>query len=202
MILEGSYGKLNAKQREKLGNVFLSNERLIKIVNDLLNISKIEIGKMELTKSTVSLIKILNECYEEMKTASEKRGLELIWKEPSEKIPDISIDENKIRQVITNLLDNAIKYTNDGRIVLSLYKKGLYLYISVKDTGDGLRADEVGKLFQGFSRGTAGIDMFIEGTGLGLYVARKYLELHRGRIWAESDGKGKGSTFILELPIV
>jgi len=107
----------------------------------------------------------------------------------------------RIKQVVKTLLDNAIKYTEKGGITMTAKKYGEKVLISVSDTGVGLDKNDIEKAFQGFSRGTAGIDLFIEGTGLALYIAKKILELHRGRIWAESKGKGKGSTFYVELPI-
>jgi signal transduction histidine kinase len=201
MILEGDYGKLSQKAKKALENVFQSNERLIRIVNDLLNISRIELGKMELQKSPTNIKELLQSCYQELKPQAEKKNLKLIFKPQKQKLPPLNIDELKIRQVILNLIDNAIRYTKKGKIEINLKRKPKSILISIKDTGEGLTREEQKHIFEGFTRGSAGINFFIEGAGLGLYVAKKYLDLHKGKIWAESPGKGKGSTFYVELPI-
>lgn len=201
MILEGDYGKIEKRAKEKLENVFYSNERLIRIVNDLLDISKIELGKMELKKSPCQIEDILDSCYQEMKPEIKKKNLRFIFKKPETPLAKIEVDELKIRQVILNLIDNAIRYTRQGKIELCLEKKPDSILIFIRDTGEGLTKEEQKEIFQGFTRGSAGIDFFIEGAGLGLYVAKKYLDLHNGKIWAESKGKGKGSVFYVELPI-
>jgi len=201
MILEGDYGKLSQKMGKSLKNVFVSNERLIKIVNDLLNISRVELGKMELEKTRIQIENLIQSCSEEMKTEAEKKNLNLIYKKPKTKLPKLNIDELKIRQVITNLIDNAIRYTKKGKIEISPVKKKNSILIKINDTGEGLTKEEQQHIFEGFTRGSAGIDFFIEGAGLGLYVAKKYLDLHQGKMWAESSGKGKGSTFYVEIPV-
>ncbi len=201
MMLEGSYGQLPGKAKEKLRNVFISNERLIRIVNDLLNISKIELGKMELEKQPIQIEDLIQSCWEEIRIEADKKGLNLIFEKPKEALPLLMIDSLKMRQVILNLVDNAIKYTQKGEVRIKVEKKENSILISIKDTGEGLTEEERKNIFEGFTRGSAGITYFIEGTGLGLYVAKKFLELHGGKIWAESEGKGKGSTFYVKLPI-
>jgi len=201
MLIEGSYGQISEKTREKLINVFQSNERLIRIVNDLLSISKIELGKMELDLSLCQIEDLIQSCYEEMRIEAEKKGLKFIFEKPKTPLPKIKIDSLKIRQVILNLIDNAIRYTPEGEITIKLQMVNGKLQIVVKDTGEGLTKEEQRDIFEGFTRGSAGIAYFIEGAGLGLYLAKKFLELHQGKIWAESKGKGKGSTFFVELPM-
>jgi len=201
MILEGSYGKLPEKAKQKLENVFISNERLIDIINDLLDISKAELGKMELNKKSLQIEDLITSVYEEMKIRAEEKHLQFILEKPPVPLPKIEVDELKIRQVISNVVDNALKYTQEGKIEIKVNRTDSIIQVSVADTGAGLTPEEIKAVFGGFARGSAGIDFFIEGTGLGLYVAKKYLELHKGKIWAESEGKGKGSTFYIELPI-
>lgn len=111
------------------------------------------------------------------------------------------MDSLKIRQVILNLIDNATRYTQKGEIEIQANKTNTKILISVRDTGEGLTKEEKGKIFEGFTRGAVGIAYWIEGAGLGFYVAKKYVDLHRGKIWAESKGKGKESTFYFELPV-
>ncbi len=110
-------------------------------------------------------------------------------------------DQGKLRQVILNIVDNAIKYTREGEITLKLKKLDEQEEIRISDTGEGMDEKELNSLFQMFSRATAGTQLHTEGTGLGLYVAKQFIEMHAGKIWAESKGKGKGSTFIIQLPI-
>ncbi len=190
MILGGDYGKIAKEMKKDLANVFSLNEQLIRIINDLLDISKIELGKMEVKKTKNQIENLLQGCCEEMKLKAEEKKLQFIFKKPKNPLPELNIDELKIRQVITNLIDNAIRYTQKGSIT-----------ISVKDTGAGLTKEEQKHIFKGFSRGTAGKSLSAEGAGLGLHIAKKYLDLHQGRIWAQSSGKGKGSTFYVEIPI-
>jgi len=201
MMMEGSYGNPPQKMKGKLNGVFQSSERLIRIINDLLNISKVELGKIEVNKSPVQLEELIQSSFEEMKIEAEKKKIKLTFEKPKPPLPQVNIDQLKIRQVILNLIDNAIRYTQKGKIELKVEKVNSVIRFSVKDTGEGLTEKEQKDIFTGFVRGSAGINYFIEGAGLGLYVAKKFLELHQGKIWAVSEGKGKGSTFFVELPI-
>jgi len=201
MIIEGTYGELPPKIKERMKNIFYSNERLIKIINDLLSISKIELGKMELEKTPIQIEDLVQSCYNEMEIEAKKKGLKFIFEKPETPLPKIELDSLKIRQVILNLIDNAIRYTQQGEINLKLVKTNSSILFLVKDTGGGLTKEEEKDIFEGFTRGSAGLNFFIEGSGLGLYIAKKFLELHNGKIWAESQGKNKGSTFYLELPL-
>ena len=201
LLVERTYGEINEKEEKVLGNIFKSNERLIKMVGEMLDISKIDLGKMELEKKKVQIDEMVGSVYQEMLIKAKDKKLKLIFNKPKVKIPKILIDELKIRQVVQNLIDNAIKYTEKGSIKLDIGKKEDSIIISVKDTGAGLNPKDKESVFNSFSRGSAGLDLFIEGTGLGLYIARKYMDLHNGKIWAESDGPGKGSTFFVKLLI-
>lgn len=201
MMLEGSYGSISDKVKEKLANVLQSNERLLKLVNDLLDISRIELGKMEIERELVQIEDLLQSCVDELKVEAEKKKLKLIFEKPKELLPKINIDSLKIRQVILNLIDNAIKYTSEGEIKVKVTRKNSTILISVQDTGEGLTKEEQKSIFEGFVRGRAGINLWVQGTGIGLWLARKYLELHQGKIWSKSFGKGKGSVFFVELPI-
>ena len=200
VILEGDYGKPPEKMEKALENVFQASERLVRIVNDLLNVSRIELGKMETKKEKAQVEELIESCYQEMQLAAKKKDLDLVFQKPKTLLPKINIDKLKIRQVILNLIDNAIRYTKEGTITLNVQRKPSSILISVRDTGEGLTKEERESLFEEFIRGSAGRNLFIEGAGLGLFVAKKYLELHQGKIWAESPGKGKGSTFYIELP--
>jgi len=202
MTLEGDYGKVPPKIKTVLGNVFTASQRLVKIVGDLLDVSKIDLGEMKLEKNTVQIEDLLKSCHEEMKLKATGKGLKIIYKKSSSPLPEVQIDELKIRQVILNLIDNAIRYTIKGQIVISVEKKNNHILVKIADTGVGLSKNEQKDVFEGFTRGSAGINHFTEGAGLGLYVSKKYLDLHKGKIWCKSPGKDKGSTFFVELPII
>jgi signal transduction histidine kinase len=200
MILEGSYGNLPEKVKKPMENVYQSNERLIKLVNDILSVSKIEAGEMEMNWEREDLREIIKEVISELSIKAKEKNLYLNFEEPKE-FPKVLLDREKIRQVILNLVDNAIRYTQKGGVTVKLQIANVKLQIVVSDTGEGLTKEEREKIFERFSRGTAGTKFWTEGAGLGLYIARKFVEMHKGRIWAESEGRGKGSTFYVELPM-
>lgn len=131
---------------------------------------------------------------------AQENGLEIIL-EKEGIFKEVSIDPIKIRQVIFNVIDNAIKYSEEGKIGVSLKQDSKRCLVTVKDSGAGMTKEEVEHVFKRFTRGRAGIDKWIQGTGLGLYLAKQYVELHKGRIWAESEGVGKGSRFFIEIPV-
>jgi len=201
MVLEGTYGQLAEKIYKPLENVYQSNERLIRLVNDLLNLSRLDAGKIEFSPTLTSLEEMVSSIVEELRINAERKGLYMKMIKPSESLPKIMADQDKLRQVILNIVDNAIKYTKEGGITLELKKLDEREEVRVSDTGEGIDKEELNSLFQMFSRATAGTQLHAEGTGLGLYVARQFIEMHGGKIWAESKGKGKGSAFIIQLPI-
>jgi signal transduction histidine kinase len=201
MVLEGTYGGISERVRKVLENVYQSNERLIKLVNAFLDVSRIELGREELKLERVSIEDLISETISEIEIEAKKKNLYLKFERPKIALPKILIDRGRIKEVLMNILDNAIKYTQKGGIDIKLQIVNGRLQIVVADTGEGLTKEEISRLFESFSRGTAGAKFWTEGVGLGLYVSRKFVELHGGKIWAESEGKGKGSTFYIELPM-
>lgn len=201
MLLEGDYGKLEKEQKEALSNVYQSGERLIKLTDELLDISRIELGKMNLNIIKTQIEILLQSCCEELNQRAKEKNLTLIFYPPKIFLPKVKIDELKIRQVILNLIDNAIRYTKQGKIEIVLKQKEKLILIAIRDTGDGLTEKETKQIFERFTRGSAGSAYFADGAGLGLYVAKKYIDIHQGKIWAVSPGKGRGATFFVELPI-
>jgi len=201
MMREKIYGKPPEKMERPLENIYTSNERLIKLVNDLLNVSRIEAGRMEMKLEKSSLEEIITSVVEELKNVAKEKNIYLKWEKPKKPLPKISVDKDKIRQVIMNVADNAIRYTEHGGVIIKCKMKNEKCEIEVSDTGVGLTKYELSKMFESFSRGAAGTRLYTEGVGLGLYVARRFVEMHKGKIWAESKGKDKGSTFYIELPI-
>jgi signal transduction histidine kinase len=201
MILENSYGDIPKEMDQPLKNVYASNERLIKLVNDILNISKIEAGKMEMEWEKASLEEMILDIINELKVKADTKKLYLKYEKPEIPVPAITIDKTKIRQVILNIIDNSIKYTEHGGTTVKIQNLKSKVQIIVSDTGIGLEKSDIPRLFESFSRGRNGSIGRAEGTGLGLYIARRFIEMHQGKIWVESEGKGKGSRFFIELPI-
>jgi len=201
MVLEGSYGQVSDRVKKVLEKVYQSNERLIKLVNSFLDVSKIELGREELKLEEVSIEDLISETISEIEIEAKKKNLYLNFERPKISLPRILIDRGKIKEVLMNVLDNAIRYTQEGGITVKLKTQNSKLKIIISDTGEGLTKEEISKLFKSFSRGEAGTKFWTEGAGLGLYLARKFVEMHGGKIWAESEGKGKGSTFYIELPM-
>ncbi len=204
MIDEGIYGPVPEKVHEILHKVDESNERLIRLVNSLLDISRLELGRMEFDFQETDIEEMLENIVDEFHIAARKKGLSLVFEHPKEELPKILIDPFKIRQVFLNLVDNAIKYTYEGKVTVKAKLINNHgrekIQISVSDTGMGIAKKEKDEIFKIYRRGT-GVRLFPEGSGVGLYVAKKLVESHKGKIWAKSQGKGKGSTFYVELPV-
>jgi len=203
MFLERDYGPLSKEITPPMHNVYESNERLVKLVNSLLNLSRLEAGRIVIEKTKFSMERLITSLVQSFATQLRGKPIELKFQKPKTKIPDIYVDKEKVTEVISNLFDNAIKYTPKGNIVANLeYKKSENkILITVSDTGEGMSKEEITKLFKSFSRAGAGNKHWTDGAGLGLYVAKRFITMHKGKIWAESPGKGHGSTFLIELPV-
>ena len=203
MLLEGSYGKLVPEQEEVLNKVYTSNERLVTLVEDLLNVSRIESGRMEFKLENAQLADVCQEVFDTFVLRAKEHDLYLEYKKPETALPEIFIDKVKVREVISNLVDNALKYTPDGKggVTMKVEELGENLRVTISDTGIGVPATELPYLFAKFSRGKDIGRLNTGGTGLGLYVGKAMIENNGGKIWAESDGEGKGSRFIIELPL-
>ena len=200
MVLEGSFGKLQKETEEALRNVYESNERLIVLVNDLLNITRIEAGKLEYKPIKTDLDKLINSVVNELKITAEKKRLDMKYTDKN--LPYVLIDPGKIRQVLINLIDNAIKYTPHGEVVIKTsVRNKKEIVIEVRDTGIGISKDKMEHLFEWLSRGKGALRLDAGGFGLGLYIAKKIIERAGGKVWAESPGENKGSTFAFSLPI-
>ncbi len=201
LMLEGSYGVVSTKMQDALDKVYLINGHLASLVDDLLDISRIESGKVEYHFIPLSLELIVSEIADMFAVLARSRGVSLELVSPKKPLPKLPLDESKIREVVSNLIDNALKYTERGRVKVSFESHARSVRLIVEDTGAGIAAEDMPRLFEKFirSRNTSVID--VSGTGLGLYVSRNFIEAHGGRIWAESEGLGRGSRFIVELPI-
>lgn len=203
LILEGSYGKVSPEVQDVLNKVYASNDRIVQLVENLLNISRIESGRIQYQFEKSSIETILKDLSDMFFVMTKNRNLTLSFTLPKEKLPLVYMDAAKIREVISNLIDNALKYTEKGGIEVILEQRGSMARVTVADTGMGVEASMMPHLFSKFIRGSKEASrMNVAGTGLGLYVGRSFIEAHHGKIWIESEGLGKGSKFIIELPIV
>lgn len=221
LILEGTYGEVNQGIAEPINKIYASNERLVQLVEELLNISKIESGKMEFNFEKHRIEDIVKDLSDTFVILAKDKKLYFNTELPEEHTPEVEIDTSKIREVISNLIDNSIKYTRRGgvNVKVELVKNATWkvkhqfksekpvimdgdaVKITVSDTGIGIPKDDLSYLFSKFSRGRDTKRLHANGTGLGLYVGKNIIEAHHGKIWAESEGAEKGSRFIIELPL-
>jgi len=199
MLSEGAFGSLDSKQDEAIKRIYTSAQGLTNIVEDLLNVSKIEQGGMKYEFSPTSLSAIVTTLYNEMKVPAESKSLEFSLEMDSHDQYIVSADATKIKQVFLNLVDNSIKYTPKGFVKIFLKREGANIVFSVLDSGMGISPETRAKLFEKFSRGEGG-KTNTGGSGLGLYLAQQIARAHKGDVTIESPGLGKGSTFIVTLP--
>ena len=203
MLLEGSFGAVSETLQKPLDTIFKSSDRLVRIIEDFLTISRIEQNRLVYTFATADLRKIVSELAEDFKQAAEARNLAFSFAVTDEGDYRAQIDEGKIVQVISNVIDNALKYTPRGSVAVTLgMTDGKTARVCVKDTGVGMDEETKKIIFEKFTRAKDANAVSTTGTGLGLYVAHELITAHKGRIWVESGGKGKGSTFCIELPLM
>ena len=234
LVLDQHFGKLNEQQAEYLTDVHQSSKHLLSLINDILDLSKVEAGKLELELSDVELMPVLKNSLVMVKEKAMKHGITLT--STTDSIPDaIKADERKIKQIIYNLLSNAVKFTDDGGKIgvdarrancivqrdvglddpefLQIIGDGIKVEdgerklliecvkISVSDTGIGLKLADQERIFNPFEQADGSSSRRYQGTGLGLSLTKRLVQLHGGRIWVESEGEGKGSTFSFLIPI-
>ncbi len=202
MILEGDFGELVPTVKEAVEKIYKSTQDLVVVVGDYLDVSRIEQGRMQYDFSNFDLKELVGTVVNELRPSLEKANLTMTFDSTPGILYMVNADKGKIKQVIGNIIDNSIKYTPKGGIHVWLSPKpnGKVL-ISISDTGVGIHPDVIPKLFAKFTRAPNASETNILGTGLGLYVAKKMVEAHNGRVWAESPGPGKGSTFFIELDL-
>lgn len=202
LILEGSYGKVPAVIQDVLNKVYTVNSRLVQLVEDLLNISRIEAGRIQYDFELTHLEPLVAGVVDMFLLVAKSKNLTLKIQLPKEPLPQLTIDPNKIKEALSNIIDNALKYTKEGGVTVSVSADVDTVRIIVADTGIGIHPGDHSRLFEKFTRSKETSRMVVSGTGLGLYVGKSFVEAHGGKISAESDGQDKGSRFIIELPII
>ena len=200
MMLEGDLGKISPTQRAVLREAFSSSERMVRLINDFLNVSRLQTGKFTIDKQSVDIAQILRDEVSLLKVVADQRSVEMVLK-IDKKIPSLAVDSEKIRQVMLNMIDNAIYYSNPHKkVVITLKSSGKMIEFSVKDSGIGVSKSEQTNLFGKFFRGTNAKKRRPDGTGVGLFLAKKVILSHDGEMIFESE-EGKGSTFGFRLPV-
>lgn len=220
MLRNEDLGKINLKQREVLDQVYQSNERLLTLVNDLLEVSRIDEVRLKVKIAPCQIEKIIDEAVGNLAVKIREKRFDFVWKKPALPLPKVLADKDRILQVLLNILGNAVKFTPaSGKIEVSvlptnkiappavLKKYGFvqkdkkYVLVSVSDTGLGIPKVEQKKMFTRFFRGSNVQKVQIEGTGLGMVIVFEIIKLHNGAIWFESE-EGIGTTFYFTLPVV
>lgn len=203
MALHKSDIKLSEKMEKYLIRILISTERMIKLVNDLLNVSRIEANKLEINLESVDMMSVVKDVFDEV-YYSKSQDKDIKFTVLEQPLPKVLADPEKLREVLLNLIGNAVKYTDSGgSIIVSFFTDGRVLEISVKDSGIGISKEDLGRLFTRFGRLDNSYVSFSTsgGTGLGLYISKSLIELMNGRIRAYSEGPGKGTTFTFSLPV-
>ena len=200
MVLEGDLGDITPEQRQVLEQAFESSQRMVGVIGDVLDVSRIQTGKFMLEPTTINIADLIPEEIEQLADTAEKRGIKLMYEKP-DSMPTIEADENKLRQVMMNFIDNAIYYSPaGGKVTVRVIKEPGAIVFKVIDTGIGVPAAERPKLFTKFFRATNARLQRPDGTGIGLYMAKKVVVAHGGAIIFETVD-GKGSTFGFRLPL-
>ncbi|MBC8178454.1 MAG: response regulator [Desulfobacteraceae bacterium] len=223
LLQNQTFGKLNEKQQKYMANIVSSSRRLLSLINDILDLSKVEAGKMELEPASLNIKNLLENSLVLVKEKAMRHGITLDCDIPDQlETLDIRADEQKLKQIMHNLLDNAIKFSPDGGTVrinaeaisdfglrnaeLEDEKSAIRnpqsaIKFSVADTGIGINPEDQERVFSEFKQLDSSYGRKYEGTGLGLALCRRLVEMHGGRIWVESEGEGKGSTFTFSIPL-
>jgi two-component system, sensor histidine kinase and response regulator len=199
-MLDGLTGSLNEKQVRYLARIKSNTDRLARLINDLLDLSRIESGRVEVRSTTLSLTALAEEVAEHMKSLAAQKLIRIEVPSPDYQVT-VWADRDKVTQVLMNLIGNAVKFTpQNGKVTVAVEKNGDdYVQISVDDTGPGILPEEKNKIFSKFYQVDSLEKEKPKGSGLGLAISKALVEMHGGRIWVESE-VGKGSTFYFTLP--
>jgi signal transduction histidine kinase len=199
MILRQVYGEVPPDMKDPLEDIQASGKHLLHLINNVLDLAKIEAGRMELALTEYSILDIVERVHSTLRPLAAEKGLEFVVTVP-EDIPFAYGDSGRITQCLVNLAGNSLKFTKAGKVEISAHHHDSLLTYCVSDTGVGIPPDKIGSLFTEFKQTDATIASEYGGTGLGLSITKKFIEMHGGRIWVESE-VGKGSRFSFEIPL-
>ena len=201
VIMLGIDGEITEQMQNDLTLIEKNGRHLLGLINDVLDMAKIESGRMRLGIDSFDLRELLGEAIELSSSLAREKGISVELEMPEEPVIILRADRIRIKQVLINLLGNGIKFTESGRVWAQAYRSGDRVRMEVKDTGLGIPKDKLEMIFESFSQVDTSTTRKVGGTGLGLPISRSLVEMHGGRLWAESSGiPGQGSTFIIELP--
>lgn len=202
LIFGGSYGKVPVKLKDTLKKFESATKILIRLVNEFLDISQFQLGREVIAKKPeVQIESILKEIVDEINPEAEAKNL-YIKIEQSKKMPSVNADPEKLKVALFNIIDNGIKYTTKGGITIKVETIDSNVRFAIKDTGTGIAQKDLKFLFNKlFERGDKADKFYATGRGIGLFISTLIIEAHKGRIWAESKGRDKGSTFYIQIPI-
>ena len=199
MLLGEVYGPVPQDMREPLNDIQASGKHLLRLINNVLDLAKIEAGRMELSLAEYSVQDTVQNVRSALRPLAATKGVEFVTTVP----PDISLargDGGRITQCLMNLAGNALKFTHKGRVAIAVKARDGRVLYAVSDTGIGIARDKMSSVFSEFRQGDASVASEYGGTGLGLSITKKFVEMHGGRIWLESE-VGQGSTFFIEVPL-
>ena len=202
MLNKGKVGKIAGKQKEYLTDVYHSTQRMIKLVNDLLNVSRLETGILRIQPELTQFEKIIQNVIKSRKALINKKQCKVIFKKPKKKLAPILLDKSLIKQAVNNLLTNAIRYSGPGKcqVTIKLEKRAKDYLLTIADKGIGIPKDEEQYVFEKFFRADNAQKLEAEGTGLGLYISKMIIESSGGKIWFQSK-ENKGTTFSISIPL-
>jgi len=199
IILKGIAGQINEEQRKQLSMVYNSAKHLLSLINDILDLSRIESDRMEISVEKFKIEEVISEVIHTLYPMISQKGLQLIT-EIQDEIPELQNDRKKIFQILLNLVNNSVKFTSKGEIKIKCYTENNDLVVSVSDTGIGIKKENMAYLFEAFRQIDGTSQRRYQGAGLGLYLCKKLVILLGGEIWAQSE-YGKGSQFTFKLPL-
>lgn len=199
LLLSGAVGELNPQQCNFLRTILSNSDRMSELISDLLDASRLDSGRQKMEMSAVDADKVIQQVVSTLIPQLDEKGL-LLCTDIGKDVPPVQADSIRLAQIFTNLLSNAAKYTlPGGKITISARKDHRKVVFSVQDSGIGIRKDDQQRIFQRYFRTDDAQSRDIPGTGLGLYISKKLVELQGGEIWFESEF-GKGTTFLFTLP--
>jgi signal transduction histidine kinase len=199
MMRDGLYGEVPDELKEPLADIHTNGRHLLGLINDVLDLSKIEAGRMGLTLQEYAVQDVVDSVRVSLRSLAHERGLEFVTRVPAD-LPVAYGDAKRIAQCLMNLAGNALKFTRQGRVEIAVERQGDELIYRVTDTGIGIPKDELGRVFDEFRQVDGAVTREFGGTGLGLSITKRFVEMHGGRIWVDSE-PGEGSTFWFAVPL-
>lgn len=202
MILDEDVGTISPDQREILEKSYASNERMINLVNDLLNVTRIEEGRFLYKLEPVQLEEMMQTTIDNLKEEAQRRKASLIFNKEESRLPAVKVDKEKLKLVLDNLVTNALKYNSSKKAKVEVFIKKIddQIQLQVKDNGLGIPKTQQSRIFTKFFRGENVVRLEVDGSGLGLYTTKNIIEAHGGKIWFDSE-EGKGTSFYFTLPL-